>query len=180
MMKLPLLTWIRFAYWLIIGLFIYFLYGINHSRLNEEKLSFFGSFKKHIHFIIPTVLSFILLTWYITIYLGSAMTVYHRITDLMTAPDAQTAIKRYIQKDYVGYEKEVELYTEYVKKNNNQPLPLLKKPLPGLDKAEFLMKAPEENKSIEMIMELTPMGWKITISRHRKSEAIKPGGGKTV
>jgi APA family basic amino acid/polyamine antiporter len=33
MLSLPQITWIRFAVWLIAGLFIYFFYGITHSRM---------------------------------------------------------------------------------------------------------------------------------------------------
>src|SRR5881392_617903 len=33
MLSLPVLTWIRFFVWLVIGLFIYFFYGAWHSRL---------------------------------------------------------------------------------------------------------------------------------------------------
>ncbi len=33
MLQLPLLTWIRFGLWLLLGLVIYFLYGSRHSRL---------------------------------------------------------------------------------------------------------------------------------------------------
>ncbi len=33
MLSLPVLTWIRFFVWLVIGLVIYFAYGVNHSRL---------------------------------------------------------------------------------------------------------------------------------------------------
>ncbi|MEI6127274.1 MAG: amino acid permease, partial [Pseudomonadota bacterium] len=33
MLSLPRLTWIRFALWLIVGLSIYFSYGIRHSRM---------------------------------------------------------------------------------------------------------------------------------------------------
>jgi APA family basic amino acid/polyamine antiporter len=33
MLSLPQITWIRFAMWLIAGLFIYFFYGIKHSRM---------------------------------------------------------------------------------------------------------------------------------------------------
>jgi len=35
MIQLPLITWIRFVVWLVIGLIIYFSYGINHSALNK-------------------------------------------------------------------------------------------------------------------------------------------------
>ena len=33
MLSLPVLTWIRFVVWLAIGLVIYFLYSVRHSRL---------------------------------------------------------------------------------------------------------------------------------------------------
>jgi APA family basic amino acid/polyamine antiporter len=33
MIQLPLLTWIRFGIWLLLGLAIYFFYGLRHSRL---------------------------------------------------------------------------------------------------------------------------------------------------
>jgi basic amino acid/polyamine antiporter, APA family len=33
MLQLPIITWIRFGIWLALGLVIYFLYGLNHSRL---------------------------------------------------------------------------------------------------------------------------------------------------
>src|SRR5262249_8285922 len=35
MMSLPLETWIRFFVWLAIGLLIYFLYGVSHSKLRR-------------------------------------------------------------------------------------------------------------------------------------------------
>jgi len=34
-LQLPKLTWISFGVWLVIGLFIYFFYGRNHSKLNK-------------------------------------------------------------------------------------------------------------------------------------------------
>jgi len=36
MLALPKITWIRFVVWLIAGLFIYFFYGIKHSRLGKK------------------------------------------------------------------------------------------------------------------------------------------------
>jgi APA family basic amino acid/polyamine antiporter len=35
MLSLPLETWIRFFVWLGIGLLIYFLYGVSHSKLGR-------------------------------------------------------------------------------------------------------------------------------------------------
>jgi APA family basic amino acid/polyamine antiporter len=35
MVELPLTTWIRFGVWLAIGLVLYFLYGMHHSRLKR-------------------------------------------------------------------------------------------------------------------------------------------------
>jgi APA family basic amino acid/polyamine antiporter len=35
MLSLPIETWIRFFAWLIIGLAIYFLYSVRHSRLRH-------------------------------------------------------------------------------------------------------------------------------------------------
>jgi APA family basic amino acid/polyamine antiporter len=37
MRELPLITWKRFFYWLIVGLVIYFLYGVRRSRLNRPE-----------------------------------------------------------------------------------------------------------------------------------------------
>jgi basic amino acid/polyamine antiporter, APA family len=36
MLQLPLLTWIRFGIWLLIGLGVYFVYGMSHSRLGRR------------------------------------------------------------------------------------------------------------------------------------------------
>jgi basic amino acid/polyamine antiporter, APA family len=36
MTQLPGVTWKRFGYWLLLGLVIYFLYGIRHSRLRKQ------------------------------------------------------------------------------------------------------------------------------------------------
>jgi len=36
MLSLPKITWIRFVVWLIVGFFIYFFYGINHSRMARK------------------------------------------------------------------------------------------------------------------------------------------------
>jgi basic amino acid/polyamine antiporter, APA family len=35
MLQLPRLTWIRFGIWLAMGLVIYLLYGVRHSRLQR-------------------------------------------------------------------------------------------------------------------------------------------------
>ncbi|GHO52728.1 amino acid permease [Ktedonobacter robiniae] len=43
MLYLPLITWIRFVIWLVLGIAVYFLYGVHHSRLarvaREEVIS---------------------------------------------------------------------------------------------------------------------------------------------
>ena len=39
MLSLPKITWIRFGIWLFIGLFIYFFYGIKHSRIADSATS---------------------------------------------------------------------------------------------------------------------------------------------
>ena len=36
MTQLPRLTWIRFGLWLVLGLAIYFLYSVRHSRLRQR------------------------------------------------------------------------------------------------------------------------------------------------
>ena len=36
MLSLPLLTWIRFFVWLVVGFAIYFFYGYRHSQLGKE------------------------------------------------------------------------------------------------------------------------------------------------
>ena len=36
MFQLPRLTWIRFVIWLLLGMFIYFFYGVRHSRLGRK------------------------------------------------------------------------------------------------------------------------------------------------
>jgi APA family basic amino acid/polyamine antiporter len=33
MIQLPLVTWVRFAVWLALGLVVYLMYGFRHSRL---------------------------------------------------------------------------------------------------------------------------------------------------
>jgi len=161
MIQLPLLTWIRFVYWLLLGLLIYFLYGIRNSSLNKEKLSFGISLKENLKFLIPVLISVIFVTWYIGYFLGSSMTAYERIDNLIAGPDGKERIKNYISAECKDPEKSIELYIECVNKNGGKPLHLLKKPIPGLDKAEFLMEVPGEEKCLNMIMQLSPMGWKI-------------------
>jgi APA family basic amino acid/polyamine antiporter len=33
MVELPLVTWVRFFVWLLLGLVLYFAYGFRHSRI---------------------------------------------------------------------------------------------------------------------------------------------------
>ena len=33
MLNLPVATWIRFLVWMVVGLVLYFAYGVRHSRL---------------------------------------------------------------------------------------------------------------------------------------------------
>ena len=42
MLNLQLVTWIRFIVWLVIGVVIYFLYGVRHSRLAREEIAYSG------------------------------------------------------------------------------------------------------------------------------------------
>lgn len=161
MIQLPLLTWIRFVYWLLLGLLIYFIYGVRNSSLNKEKIAFGISLKTNLKFLIPLVMSIMFVTWYIGYFLGSSITVYERIDTLIAAPDGKEKIKKYISSECKEPEKSIELYIECVNKNGGKPLHLLKKPVPGLDKAEFLMEVPGEEKCLKMVMQLSPMGWKI-------------------
>ncbi len=161
MIQLPLLTWIRFVYWLLLGLLIYFIYGVRNSSLNKEKPAFGISLKANLKFLIPLVMSIMFVTWYIGYFLGSSITVYERIDTLIAAPDGKEKIKKYISSECKEPDKSIELYIECVNKNGGKPLHLLKKPIPGLDKAEFLMEVPGEEKCLKMVMQLSPMGWKI-------------------
>jgi APA family basic amino acid/polyamine antiporter len=36
MLQLPWLTWVRFGLWLVLGLVIYFLYSMGHSRIGRR------------------------------------------------------------------------------------------------------------------------------------------------
>lgn len=42
MLYLPVITWIRFVAWLAIGIAIYFLYGVRHSRLASKEIKEIG------------------------------------------------------------------------------------------------------------------------------------------
>src|SRR5262249_61404149 len=37
MLQLPSVTWLRFAIWLLIGLVLYFTYGLSHSTLRRKQ-----------------------------------------------------------------------------------------------------------------------------------------------
>jgi len=161
MIQLPLLTWIRFVYWLLLGLLIYFIYGVRNSNLNKEKLSFGISLKANLKFLIPVVISVMFVTWYIGYFLGSSMAAYEKIDRLIAGPHGKERIKDYMSSTYKDPEKAIDLYIECVNKNGGKPLNLLKKPIPGLDRAEFLMEVPGEEKCLKLVMQLSPMGWKI-------------------
>lgn len=68
MLHLPLLTWLRFAYWLIIGLLIYFFYGALHSKLNGEDVDKKAIMKRNSPWIALTIIAFLLLTWYVWLH----------------------------------------------------------------------------------------------------------------
>lgn len=63
MVQLPLITWIRFVYWLMIGLLIYFLYGAAHSRLRPENLSPRQVVRRNLPWTVLTVIALAVLTW---------------------------------------------------------------------------------------------------------------------
>jgi APA family basic amino acid/polyamine antiporter len=169
MIKLPLLTWIRFVYWLIIGLFIYFFYGVRHSRLQPDKPSLMQSIKSHIGFITPLIIGFVAFTWYITSFLGSSMHAYKRITDAMLKSDARTALSRYVSRDCANADEGISLLLYSIEKNGGRELTPVKKPSPGLDKTDILFKIPDSEDNLKLSLELTPLGWKIS-----KIEREKP------
>lgn len=162
MCMLPLLTWIRFVYWLLIGLFIYFFYGVRHSKMQDDKPGFLQSVKSHLPIIVPLIIGFIAFTWYIAAFLGTSVTAYHRISGTMVRPDARTALTRYISRDYSNSEEGITLLLGAVEKNGGRELTLVKKPSQGLDKTDILLKESEGEEHIKLSLELTPLGWKIT------------------
>jgi len=117
--------------------------------------------KANLKFLIPVVISVMFVTWYIGYFLGSSMSAYERIDRLIAGPDGKERIKDYMSSTYKDPEKAIDLYIECVNKNGGKPLNLLKKPIPGLDRAEFLMEVPGEEKCLKLVMQLSPMGWKI-------------------
>lgn len=46
MLNLPAETWLRFAIWMVIGFFVYFLYGRSHSRLGRQQETTVGQVLK--------------------------------------------------------------------------------------------------------------------------------------
>ncbi len=46
MANLPLITWIRFFLWIIIGLIVYFFYGISHSKLEKTGNTSFPDYNR--------------------------------------------------------------------------------------------------------------------------------------
>jgi APA family basic amino acid/polyamine antiporter len=42
MVSLPVITWIRFVIWLVLGIIVYFTYGVHHSRLAKEEIKQIG------------------------------------------------------------------------------------------------------------------------------------------
>lgn len=43
MVSLPLITWVRFVIWLAIGIILYFVYGMHHSRLARQEIESGGT-----------------------------------------------------------------------------------------------------------------------------------------
>jgi hypothetical protein len=162
MCMLPLLTWIRFVYWLLIGLFIYFFYGVRHSRMQDDKPGFLQSVKSHLPVIVPLIIIFIAFTWYIVSFLGTSMHAYHRITGAMLQPDGRAALARHISREYHNADEGVTILLDEISRNGGKELSLVKKPSPGLDKTDFLLKEAEGEEHIKLSLELTPLGWKIT------------------